>query len=244
MPVKDADPRAVTLDAAFAEAMGQPGKPREPGPPPEVDNAAPFGRDDNGDPIAPHGLRKDGTPKLSAAGRKPAEEKARVSDTMTEPAKAAPATAAPGMFAPAIAETLESVWLGMTVVGTAGADLPVVGPMIPADKVQAQAAVVLTFKDNIAGALDLCAQHNAMARRLAEKMSGGQVGWALNAMMMMVPVVSTSMQVWGKQEPQLHPETGQPMPTLAETLAAQNRAALDDYMNRLAAQAQNVPQAA
>ena len=247
MPVKDAHPDAVKLDDAFAAAMDTPGKPREPGPPPEIDREAPFGRAEDGSPIAPHGLTKDGRPKLSAAGRKPAsEDKARV-------AAAAPQAAgdgkgkgkAPGKelehpkkYAPAIAETLETVWLGGSVIGTVGPDLPLIGKAVPGLQIQAQSAVVLTFKDNIAGALDICAQHNATARKLAEKCQSGNIGWALNAAFMMLPVITTSLQIWGKQEREHHPETGEPLPTLAETLAEQNAKALKQYMDDLAKQAE------
>ena len=219
--------------------MDTPGKPREPGPPPEVDKDAPFGRDDGGNPIAPHGLRKDGLPRLSPAGRRPAEEKARVGETPAETEKPKPSTeVVPARsYAPAIAETLEVVWLGGTVVGQVGPEIPVVGRFLPdGDKLQAQAAVILTFKDNIAGALDICAQHNEQARRLAEKMSGGGAGWALNAAFMMLPVISTSLKVWGKEEPQADAE-GNPLPTLAQELAEKNRTAFTDYMASLAKQA-------
>lgn len=255
MPVKAADPSAVSLDAAFAAAMDTPGAPREPGPPPEVDRDAPFGRAEDGSAIAPHGLTKDGKPKLSAAGRKPAaEEKARVT-TAGPQAGAADAKGsgkgkttetAPeaGKYAPAIAETLETLWLGGTVIGTVGPDLPVVGKLIPAVQVQAQAAVILTFRDNIAGALDICAQHNEQARKLAQKCQSGNAGWALNAAFMMLPVVSASLQVWGKQEREFDAETGKPLPTLAEQLAEQNAAQFKAYMDKLAKQAEAAAEAA
>jgi hypothetical protein len=248
MPVKDADPEAVTLDAAFAAAMDVPGVPREPGPPPEVDHDAPHGRDDSGQPLAPFGLTRDGKPKRTAAGRKPTpEDKARVTaDTpknAVEKTKGkAGAELEPGKYATAIAETLETLWLGGTLVGTAGADLPIIGPMIPKVQVQAQSAVIFVYKDSIAGALDLCAQHNAMARRLAEKCQGGSAGWALNAMFMLLPVISTSLQVWAKQEREFDPETREPLPTLAETLAEQNAKAFRDYMNKMMAQAEAAAQ--
>jgi hypothetical protein len=245
-PVKDADPSAVALDQAFAVAMDTPGAPREPGPPPEVDNDAPHGRDEDGAPLAPYGLTRDGKPKRSPAGRKPAAaDKARVTAAAQDQApegNGAGAGAAPGKWAPGIAEALETLWLGGTMIGTAGTDLPVVGRLIPGVQLQAQAAVILTFKDSIATALDLCAQHNASARRLAEKMAAGDVGWALTAMFMVLPVVSTSLQVWGRQEPEYHPETGEPLPTLAEQLAESNKAAFQQYMDKLAKQAEALAQ--
>lgn len=242
MPVSAAHPDAVKLDEAFAAAMDTPGKPREPGPPPEVDNGAPFGRDEDGKPLAPFGLRKDGKPKLSAAGRKPDEEQARVGQPAAgkdeKDAKKPGGQAELKRYAPAIAETLEVIWLGGTVVGQVGPDIPVVGKLLPdGDKLQAQAAVVLLYKNNLASALDLCAQHNESARRLAEKMSSGSAGWALNAAFMLLPVVSTSLRIWGKEERQVDPETQVEIPTLAEQLAAQNREAFKEYMADLAEQA-------
>lgn len=240
MPVGAAHPDAVKLDEAFAAAMDTPGKPREPGPPPEVDAGAPFGRDEEGKPLAPFGLRKDGKPKLSAAGRKPDEEQARVGPQppgKDEPAKKPGGQVELKRYAPAIAETLEVVWLGGTVIGQVGPDIPVVGKLLPdGDKLQAQAAVVLLYKNNLASALDLCAQHNESARRLAEKMSSGSAGWALNAAFMLLPVISTSLRIWGKEEPQKDAE-GNVLPTLAEQLAEQNREAFKEYMADLAANA-------
>ena len=249
MPVKEAHPDAVRLDEAFAAAMDTPGKPREPGPPPEVDRDAPFGRSEDGEAIAPHGLTKDGKPKLSPAGRKPAEDRARVSAPQAPAGDAkgkAKADEPPpsGKYTAAIAETLETIWLGGTVLGTVGPDLPVVGKLIPGFQVQAQSAVILTFKDNIAGALDICAQHNESARKLAEKCQGGDAGWALNAAFMMLPVVSASFQVWSKQERQYDKETGEPLPTLAEQLVEQNAKHFKAYMDKFAKQAEAAAQEA
>ncbi|HLK00477.1 MAG TPA: hypothetical protein VKU39_11290 [Streptosporangiaceae bacterium] len=246
MPVSAAHPDAVKLDEAFAAAMDTPGRPREPGPPPEVDNDAPFGRGEGGEPLAPHGLTKDGKPRRSPAGRKPAEEKPRTAKTApaadTPAAGAGPsATPAAGRYAPGIADTLEVLWLGGTVVADVGPKVPLVGGLLKnqTEKVHAQAAVLLTFKDQLAGAIDLAAQHNDSARKLAEKLSSGSVGWAMNCAFMILPFVSTSLKVWEKEpERPFDQETGEPVPTLVETLAGQNREALADYMAKIAAQAQ------
>ncbi len=238
MPVKAADPEAVKLDEAFAEAMNVPGKPREPGPPPEVDREAPFGRDDAGAPLAPFGLTRDGKPKRSAAGRKPAEDRARTGTAPAKPdagdgaGKPPAAAAEPQRYAAAIAETLEVFWLGGTVLGQ-------VGPGIP---------VVLLYKDNIAGALDLCAQHNEQARRLAVKLSSGTAGWALNAAFMLLPVISTSLKIWSNPDRDYDAE-GSPLPSVTEQLAANNRESFQAYMADLAKKAeaaaqQETPQAA
>lgn len=240
MPVSAAHPDAVKLDEAFAAAMDTPGKPREPGPPPEVDHDAPFGRNEDGSPVAPHGFTKDGKVKKSAAGRKPAEDQARTGPAQPkdEPKKPGTDIVPARRYAPAIAETLEVIWLGGTVAGQVGPDIPVVGKFLPdGDKLQAQAAVVLLYKDNIAGALDLCAQHNDSARKLAEKMSGGGAGWALNAAFMMLPVISTTVKIWGREEPEILAD-GTPAPTLAEQLADQNRESFTAYMESLAKKAE------
>lgn len=252
MPVSAAHPDAVKLDEAFREAMDTPGKPREPGPPPETDKAAPFGRDDDGAPLAPFGLKKDGTPKLSAAGRKPSEDRPRVAGPPARQSGQAPAgkppaaEVAPRSYAPGIADTLEVLWLGGTVIAQTAPKLPLAGRLLPSPvKIEAQAALILAYKQNLAGALDICARHNESARKLAEKLSGGGAGWALNAAFMLLPFVGASMKVWGKPEldpktgkPPVDDETGQPLPTLAEQLAEQNRAAFDDYMAKIAEQAE------
>lgn len=246
MPIPDAHPEAVKLDAAFAAAMDTPGKPREPGPPPEVDRDAPFGRDDGGAPLAPFGLTRDGKPKKSPAGRKPAgDDKARVGET-PDPGKDKKAEAAipgtPVKYAPAIAESLETFWIGGTVLGQVGPDLPVVGKFIPGVRLQAQAAVLLAFQDNIATAIDICAQHNEQARRLAVKLSAGGAGWALNAAFMILPFVSTSLQVWGKEEREFDPETNEPLPTLTEKLVEQNQANFNAYLEKMATAAAEAAQ--
>ncbi len=252
MPVSEAHPDAVKLDEAFAAAMDTPGRPREPGPPPETDKDAPFGRDDDGSPLAPFGLRKDGKPKLSAAGRKPGEDQARVGDVPPKPdakdgTKKAPDTApvSAGRYAAGIAETLETFWLGGTVAADMGPKIPVIGKFMPQpDKLHAQAAVLLACKDQLAGALDICAQHNDSARKLAEKLSSGTAGWALNAAFMILPFVTTSVSVWGKQEREFDLETGEPLLTMNERLAEQNREALGMYMAKLKAQAEAAAAAA
>jgi len=65
------------LDDEWAKAMEGPSLPREPGPPPEVDPEAPHGRDDQGQPLAPFGLRKDGKPAKSPAGRRSKDDQPR-----------------------------------------------------------------------------------------------------------------------------------------------------------------------
>jgi len=255
VPVKAADPEAVKLDEAFAEAMNVPGKPREPGPPPEVDREAPFGRDDAGAPLAPFGLTRDGKPKRSAAGRKPAEDRARTGTAPAKPdagdgaGKPPAAAAEPQRYAAAIAETLEVFWLGGTVLGQVGPGIPVVGKLLPdGTKLEAQASVILLYKDNIAGALDLCAQHNEQARRLAVKLSSGTAGWALNAAFMLLPVISTSLKIWSNPDRDYDAE-GSPLPSVTEQLAANNRESFQAYMADLAKKAeaaaqQETPQAA
>src|SRR6266568_4553308 len=161
MTVAQADPRAQALDEAFAGAMGAAPKPKEPPAPPETDRDAPHGRGEDGEPLAPYGLTRDGRPKLSPAGRKPA----------------------------------------------------------------ATMAVFDTERPRLAAALNLAAQHDARARRLAERLATGDAGWALTALFMDAPFTGTVAAIW--QTTEEHDVLAErDLPGLAE-LAAANEAALD-----------------
>ncbi len=241
MPVKDADPQAKTLDEAFGSAMTGPAKPREPASPPAIDPDAPHGRDPaTGEPKAPYGLTRDGKPRRSNAGRRPAGEQPRV----ISPDKAAAAAAddTPGAplegkpleardYSAALMESSETIWFGASMLAKFGPRVPLVGRFVPGEKIAATAVVFNVERPRLAAALNLAAQHDARARRLAERLSGEDVSWMLSCMFMTVPFVSVVGAVWGG-DPAL---TERELPPLRE-LAARNDQALEQQMARIKAQ--------
>src|SRR5258708_24779622 len=177
MTVAQADPRAASVDEAFAEARGGAPKPKEPPAPPEVDRDAPHGRDENGEPLAPYGLTKDGRPKLSPAGRKPnADDKARLAkDSPGQPAKGqgTQLQLEPHDFSGPLMDAGETIWFGGSIAAKLGPQIPVVGKFVPGRKLAATMAVFDAERPRLAAALNLAAQHDARARRLAERLATG-----------------------------------------------------------------------
>lgn len=242
MPVKDADPEARSLDDAFNEAMGTPPRPREPGPPPDVDPEAPFGRDDQGAPLAPFGLTKEGKPRRSNAGRKAsADDRARIASP-EHVAAATAASAAPNPhtatvrhdYTAALAEFADTVWFGLSALGKAGSAIPLVGKWIPEQKVAAEAYVLRTYKPNLVRAVNVSAQHNTRAARFAEAIETGDITWALTVGLLVMPFLTTSAAIWKDSEKT--PAMAQSeLPSVAE-LAERNDKQLDEYLAQLSAQ--------
>lgn len=237
MPVKEADPGAKTLDAAFAEAMGAPPRPKEPKAPPEIDPDAPHGRDENGVPLAPHGLTKDGRPRKTAAGRPAKDDKARTGppahgqdDKKDDPA------AAGHDYAPALTEAADAAWFLTAAVGVAGGKIPVVGKWVPDKKIAAQAVMLRAFQPQLVGAMNLAAQHNDHARKFARKCEDGTISWVLVCGFTTLPFLTASLAIW--QGDKALAEHGMP---LLEELAKQNEAELDEFVAQMAGQLQEAP---
>lgn len=245
MPVKEADPDAAQLETAFAEAMGAPPKPKEPAAPPEIDPAAPHGRGDDGEPLAPFGYTQDGLPRRSKAGRKPKDP-----DNAARTAPAAPAgqpepkpDPAPAMepkdFSAPLMDAGESLWFGGSVVATVGPKVPLLGRFVPGQKLSATMAVFDSERPRLAAALNEAAQHDTRARRLAEKLAAGDVGWALTCMFMVAPFTGAVAAIWQGDKALAERE----LPSLAE-LAKRNEAALDEMMAKISQQMQLAQQQA
>jgi hypothetical protein len=219
--------------------MGAAPKPQEPPPPPEVDRDAPHGRDEAGEPLAPYGLTKDGRPKLSPAGRKPGnpDDKARLAkDGPGQPAKGqgTQLQLEPHDFAGPLMDAGETIWFGGSVLAKLGPQIPVVGKFVPGAKLAATMAVFDAERPRLAAALNLAAQHDARARRLAEKLATGDAGWALTCMFMVAPFTGTVAAIW--QTTDKHDVLKErELPSLAE-LAAANEAALDRMFAKIAEQ--------
>lgn len=235
MPVKEADPEATSLDAAFADAMGAPPRPREPSAPPELDPDAPHGRGDDGEPLAPYGLTRDGRPRKSPAGRKPKDDQARTAAPAEVAAKAAAAAPAlPGHdYTPALTEFADALWLVATGTAMVGPKLPLLGRLIPGDKIAAQAFVIRNERLRLATGLNIAAQHNTRARALAEKIEAGNITWVLMCGYMAMPFFAMSVAVWQGDSGL----TARELPSLAQ-LAASNQAAVDQFMAQVEEQMQ------
>ena len=239
MPVKDADPAARSLDDAFASAMGAPARPKDPPPPREVDPEAPHGRDEHGVPLEPHGRNKDGSIRKSAAGRPAKEDRARTAPPGSQPPagnnKPAEGLCQPGEFAKELSDTADTIWFGMSALAKAAPGIPVIGPKLPAERIQAQAAVWWMTKDRAVAAVSLAAEHNAAAARFARKLQGGDITWMITCLSLVAPIVSLSATIWSKDADKQLADGGQP--SLAE-LAVKNDAAMDDAIRQMTAQAE------
>lgn len=243
MPVKEADPRAAELEEAFATAMAGPSRPREAATPPEVDREAPHGRDADGQPLAPFGLTKDGRPRLSAAGRRPKDDQARIAPQTEAQNEKTPAEP-PADLLPGLMDATEGVWLGGTIVADVGPRLPLIGKLLFSEKLisgRKLSATMAAFDQQrpaLASALNEAAQHDARARRLALRLAAGDVSWILTVMTLTLPFASAVGAIW--QGDKALAEQG--LPGLDE-LAARNEQAMERFMQRIAAQALAAQQA-
>jgi hypothetical protein len=234
-PVKAADPRAAELDSAFAAAMAGPSKPKEAAAPPEIDRDAPHGRDEAGAPLEPHGRNKDGSIRRSAAGRKAKDDQARTAPagdhTPAAPGAGKPAPPEPADFSAGLMDFAEAAWFGGSVVAKVGPRLPLVGRLVPGQKIAATMAVFDSQRPSLCMALNLAAQHDARARRLAVKLAEGEASWALTCMFMVAPFTSAVAAVWQGDKALAERE----MPALAELVQA-NEDALDRMFSRISDQ--------
>lgn len=242
-PVREADPAARSLDAAWQSAMGAPARPKEPPAPKAIDPEAPHGRDDDGKPLTPHGLNKDGSVRKSAAGRPGKDERARTGTGQPEPDKGGgkppSGLAAPGQHTRALSDSADGLWLAMSALGKATPDLPLIGKSLATKgydrKIQAQAAVWYSTKDRAVAAVSLAAEHNAAAARFAAKFEGGDITWMITCMSLVMPILSLSGMVWAKDaDAQL---AGSKQPSVEE-LALRNENQLAEAVKLMLAQAE------
>lgn len=242
MPVKEADPAARGLDEAFAAAMAGPAKPKDVPAPPPVDREAPHGREDDGTPKAPYGWTKAGKdgpsrPKLTASGRKPAkDDAARVAapGATQEPAEApvkGKAAPEPRDFSAALMDSSEALWFGGSIIAKAGPQIPLIGRFVPGQKLAATMAVFDAERPRLAAALNLAAQHDARARKLAQKLADGDAGWALTCCFMVAPFISATAAIFQGDKALAERE----LPGLAQ-LAQRNDEAMDRMLAKITAQ--------
>lgn len=231
MPVKEADPNAQQLGEAFAEAMNTPAKPKEAPPPPPVDPEAPHGRDGEGKPLAPFGYTKEGKVRKTTAGRKPKTDQARTTDAQPPAPEGKPGQLPARDFSAELMDTGETVWFGGSVLAKVGPQIPVLGRFVPGKKLAATMAVFDAERPRLAAALNLAAQHDARARRLAAKLADNEAGWALSCMFMVAPFTGAVAAIWQGDAALAARE----LPSL-DVLAKANEDALDRALAKISAQ--------
>jgi hypothetical protein len=242
MAIPDSDPRAQDLDAAFAQAMEGPARPRvEAKTPGEVDHDAPFGREDDGTAKAPYGLTKDGKPKRTRGGRPPKGEQPRTGEPV-QPEDARPPAARPEPhdWTPDLDGFADGVWFGLSALGKVTPKIPVVGKILPGEKLAAEAFILAETKPRLIAAVNLAAQHNARAAAFCGKLQGGDGLWALTCMFMIVPVINIGLTVWKGDEADLKEAE---LPTLAE-MSRRNDDKMGEMVARINAQITAATQAA
>ncbi len=239
------------IQTAFERALAhdaQTSAPELPPPPRRgatSDPEAPHGRDDSGAAIAPFGVnKKTGRPNVRAAGPgrpgrgdKSGEPRTRDATPADAPkgkaGKAKPALE-PCDYAGPLMEASEAVWFGGSMLAKIGPQIPVLGKFIPGRKLAATCAVFDSERPRLCAALDLAAQHDQRARKLAEKMTAGEAGWALMCMFMVAPFTGAVAAVWqttDKNDVLAERE----LPSMDKLVAA-NESALDAMLAKITAQ--------
>jgi hypothetical protein len=231
MPVKDADPKAAELDDAFRAAMNGPAKPREAGPPPEIDPDAPHGRDEAGEPLAPHGHNKDGSVRKSAAGRRAKDDQARTGTVIPpgEKPKGGRAMPEPADYTEALSDLGDAVWFGITGLSMVGPRIPLVGKFLSKDKLAAEAYVWQSNKPALVKAAQIGARHNVAIAIRCAKLSDGEMTWVLMAGACLMPFLAQTAAVFGGDEAlaKMNPDAS------LERLAGLNKNLMDSAMEQL-----------
>lgn len=242
MAIPDADPRAKDLDEAFAAAAAGPQKPRaEAKTPADIDQDAPFGRADDGSPISPYGVTKEGKVRRSAGGR-PAKNSPDAARTAAAPETPVEGKAVPGDrgkgkpephdYTEDLDGLADTAWFGLSMASKIAPKIPVISKLVPEDKLASQAFILAETRPRLVAAANLAAQHSSRAAKFCKSLEGGDGLWALTCMFMVMPVISISMTVWTGDEAELKEAE---LPTLKE-MAAKNAAKMDDMLAKINAQ--------
>lgn len=178
-----ADGQRVDLDesdAEFARAMAAPGpdEPEAPAPP----------KRDPADPEAPYGRKVDGTPKKAPGGRPPKPRMIEAPASSGSQGKGSKDSPPPADYTAALVEFTSALCLVMGTVPVPHDELRV--------RVRAQSWVLEQNQGNVASAVNAMAQHNATIRTGVEKLTMGNAGWVLPAVMTMVPFAVQTAAIW------------------------------------------------
>lgn len=206
--VQEAFDRALRQDAAAAP-------PQVPAPPRRVseDRDAPFGRDDKGAPLIPHGVnKKTGRPNLKApvagAGRPSKDDKARV----TEDSGGTGGKSAGKDYSADLAGLATGLWL-------TGSGLKSTAPY---------AAVLHENTPGLVSAWNKAAQQNAAVRAQVEKLAGeGSWAWVIQVVVATAPVVAAC---WDLAKPVKDEEKRKERAAFKAQLAEQTRAEAQAYV--------------
>jgi hypothetical protein len=236
-PVKQADPAAAELDAAFAEAMKGPARPREAPPPPEIDPEAPHGRDERGEPLAPHGHNKDGSVRKSAAGRRARDDQPRTGKVIPPGEQSKGKTRAmpePADYTETLAELHDAIWFGLHGLSMIGPRLPVVGRKLEHDKLAAQAYVWRLNKPGLLRAARIGAAHNAAIAARCAQLADSDTTWVLMAGFCVMPFVAQSAAVFAGDEALARMNPDASVARLAELHRAEMDATMEQLKQQLA----------
>lgn len=184
--LQTADGRPVALDdtdQAFAAAMAapRPDDPEHPAPP----------RRDPVDPDAPFGRTLDGRPKKRPGGRPPKPRQRELPAPPSGPQggqgapKPAPAAAD---YTGGLTEFTDALWMVMAAT-------PVPWDTVRI-RVRAQAYVLQANQAGVVRGVNLMAQHNGTIRWGVEKLTTGEAGWVLPAVMALAPFAVQTGMIW------------------------------------------------
>lgn len=185
----------MSVDAAFEAALSADagrGTPAEVPAPPrnERDPDAPHGRGDDGSPLAPFGVKADGTPRLRepGPGRPKAADAARV--TTTPALKVVGPKAAAADYTDDLLGLGTAVWLGVSSMK--GGSL---GPVRLPD-CRPYAAVWKQTLPQMAAVWNTAAQQNDQVRSAVEKFTGeGSMTWVVGVAVVSAGFVSSCVEL-------------------------------------------------
>lgn len=212
-----ADGKAVPLDdipadAAFAAAMAAPepsSQPDYPAPRRRKDPDFPFGKNEDGSPVAPYGIGNNGKPRQNPPGPGRGGAKHEKSRTQQAPAgKSAPVPVGPARdYTADLLDFEDGLWVAMAAV----------------PPTQAQATILKANREQMAAGLNLSAQHNPMVRRGVEYLCS-DAGWMINAATMVAPFLLQSAALW------FRPAALEQMGTSKDELAATAKKDFEDFI--------------
>lgn len=178
-----ADGQKIDLDqtdAEFAKAMAAPSSadPQHPAPPKRPDAT----------PEAPYGYKADGTPRRSAGGRPPKPREIEAPKTTGKTGGKGEARPGPADYTQGLTDFTDALWMVMAATPVPWEDVRV--------RVRAQAYVLRSNQAGVVSAVNTMAQHNGTIRTGVEKLTSGNAGWVLPAVMALAPFAVQSASIW------------------------------------------------
>ena len=168
-------------DRAFAAAMAAPraDDPEHPAPP----------RREPADPEAPYGRTLDGRPKKRPGGRPPKARPREIPAPAAQAPSGGPKGKAPAAdYSAGLADFTEALWMVMAATPVPWETVRI--------RVRAQAYVLKSNQAGVVQGVNLMAQHNASIRWGVEKLTTGEAGWVLPAVMALAPFAVQTGMIW------------------------------------------------